>query len=288
MEALERRSAWSLALAAALAAGCGTVPSNLDSSDEGDNERDRAMAVFIDRSVTDRLDGDNGDNTDWKYVDVVEPGKLKITVSLDHPEALEQAEVELTDEFGSRLDRSVVEANQPVYVFDQQIKKPTKFFVKIFARHGGTPYTVGSSLEMPPPPPEPTVVTAAPAPPPPPPMEPAVPNKIKPKPITPPKTGPVVAAPPTAAPAPAPAATKVGGRVIRVIPAEDNASVTISIKLDEGAVVSPGDRGTVFKGSGESIGDFVVTSVSGRSAQAKVSKPPHLFNGSLSVSIRGH
>lgn len=279
------RARWGAIALAASAAACGAVPSNLDSSDEGDNERDRAMAVFIDRSVTDRLDGDNGDNTDWKYVDVVEQGKLKITVSLDHPEALEQAEVELTDEFGSRLDRSVVESNQPVYVFDQQVRKPTKFFVKIFSRHGGTPYTVGSSLELPPPPPEPTVV-AAPAPPPPPPMEPAIP-RAKPKP------GPVVVKPagpppPVAAPTPPPAVTKVGGRVIRVIPAEDNGSVTISIKLDEGAVVSVGDRGTVFKGGGESVGDFVITSVSGRSAQAKVNKPPHLFNGSLSVQIRGH
>jgi hypothetical protein len=276
---------WGL-LSLVAVAGCGAVPSNLDSSDEGDNERDRAMAVFIDRSVTDRLDGDNGDNTDWKYVDVVEQGKLKITVSLDHPESVQQGEVELTDEFGSRLDRSVVEDNQPVYVFNQDVRKPTKFFVKIFARHGNTPYTVGSSLEMPPPPAEPTVV-AAPAPPPPPPMEPAVP-RAKPKPGPPavkPAPGP---APATAAPPPPPPSAKVGGRVIRVIPAEDNSSVTISIKLDEGAVVSAGDRGTVFKGSGESIGDFVITSVSGRSAQAKVNKPPHLFNGTLSVQIRGH
>lgn len=275
---------WGAAALVVSVAACGAVPSNLDSSDEGDNERDRAMAVFIDRSVTDRLDGDNGDNTDWKYVDVVEQGKLKITVSLDHPESLDQAEVELTDEFGSRIDRSVVEANQPVYVFDQQVRKPTKFFVKIFAKHGGTPYTVGSSLEMPPPPPEPTVV-AAPAPPPPPPMEPAIP-RAKPKPVGPPMVKPPGPAPATAAPPPPPPSSKVGGRVIRVIPAEDNSSVTISIKIDEGAVVSAGDRGTVYKG-GESVGDFVITSVAGRSAQAKVNKPPHLFNGSLTVQIRG-
>jgi hypothetical protein len=262
-------------------AGCGTVPPNLDASDEGDNERDRALAVFIDRSVTDRLDGDNGDNTDWKYVDVIEQGKLKITVSLDHPENIDQGEVELTDEFGSRLDRAVIEPNQPVYVFNQQIRKPTKFFVKIFARHGGTPYTVGSALELP----EPTVV-AAPAPPPPPPMEPAVPRAQPPKKPVAAKPGPAAPAPATAAPAPAPAAAKFGGRVIRVIPAEDQNSVTISIKLDDGAVVAVGDRGTVYK-SGESIGDLQITSVSGRNAQAKVNKPPHLFSGSLTVQIRG-
>ena len=272
-------------LACALVAACGTVPPNLDYSDEGDAERDRAMAVFIDRSVTDRLDATNGDHTDWKYVDVVEQGKLKITVSLDHPEAVELGEVELTDEFGSRLDRAVIEPNQPVYVFDQQVRKPTKFFVKVFIRHGATPYTTGATLELPPPPPEPTVVMAATAPPPPPPMDPAVPNR-KPKP-------PVVAKPTVAAPTPAPAtaappaAAKVGGRVIQIIPAEDNASVTITIKLDEGAVVAPGDSGTVYKG-GETVGSFTVSSVSGRSARAKVNQPPHKFNGTLTVQIRGH
>jgi hypothetical protein len=276
-----RRDALLLGL---LVAGCGTVPPNLDASDEGDNERDRALAVFIDRSVTDRLDGDNGDNTDWKYVDVIEQGKLKITVSLDHPENIDQGEVELTDEFGSRIDRAVIEPNQPVYVFNQQIRKPTKFFVKIFARHGGTPYTVGSALELPPPPPEPTVV-AAPAPPPPPPMEPAVP-RVGPKKPAVVKPGPPTPAPATAAPPPPAPTARIGGRVIRVIPAEDQNSVTISIKLDDGAVVAVGDRGTVFK-SGESIGDLQITSVSGRNAQAKVNKPPHLFNGSLTVQIRG-
>ena len=269
----------------ALAAACGTVPSNLDSSDEGDNERDRAMAIFIDRSVTDRLDGDNGDNTDWKYVDVVEAGKVKITVSLDHPESVDQGEVQLTDEFGSPLDRSLVEQNQPVYVFNQEVKKPTKFYVKIFVRHGATPYTTGAAFEAPPPPPEPTVV-AAPAPPPPPDLPPAVPRP-HPHPLAPVAHPSSAPAPMTAPPPPPPPAAKVGGRVIRVIPAEDNASVTISIKLDDGAAVAVGDRGTVYKG-GESVGDFTITSVSGRSASAKVNQPPHRFNGSLTVQIRGH
>ena len=116
-------------------------------------------------------------------------------------------------------------------------------------------------------------------------MAPAVP---RPKPQGTPAVKPAISPTPAPPPPPPPAASaKGGGRVIRVTPAEDASSGAISIKLEEGAVVGVGDRGTVYKG-GEAVGDFTVTSVTGRSASAKVNQPPHKFNGSLTVQIRGH
>ncbi len=259
-----------------LTLACGSVGPNLDSI-EGDFERDRANAVFIKRSVTDRLEPDKGDNTDWKYVDVLDQGKLTVTIGIDQPERLLEGDIELFDEFGNRINRYRVEPNQTVYVFEEDVRKiPNKYFVKLFAKQGGSPYTVGVDQALPPPPPDPVVVSA----PTPGPLDAAPPPRARTRAPGPPKAGPT---PSTAAPA---AVASVGGKIFRVIPSEDNTAVTIAIKLDEGATVAQGDRGQVYRDGGPVEGaGFTVSSVSGRTAQARVNAPPHKFTGTLTVKI---
>ncbi|MFZ4734743.1 MAG: hypothetical protein ACOYM9_02300 [Bradymonadia bacterium] len=256
--------------------GCGSVGPSMDSA-EGDGERDRALAIFVDHSRTDRIEPSKGDQTDWSYVDVVDQGRLKLTVSIDSPERLEAGEVEFFDEFGNQLSQTRIEDNQTLYVFTTEVKKvPNKFFVRVFAKGGGSPYTLGAAVDLPPPPPEPVVVAA---PPPPPPQEPIVPRA---KPARPPTTGPVVRPPPPPT-APPVAAASLSGRVIRVQPSEDNTQVTIFIRLDEGAAVSKGARGVLSLKDGDV--PIVLTSVTNRNATAVVKQPPHKFTGNLTVKI---
>ena len=246
---------------------------------DGDAVRDRAKAIFIDRSVTDRIETNRDDFVDWKYVDVVDQGELRLTVSVDQPERLDNGEVHFYDEFGNRLDRSRVVPEQTVYVHTTDVQKvPNKFFVKVVAQGGRSVYTVGAALKPPPAPPEvvPAPVVIAPPPPSPKPRNRHTRRK-SPKPT-------VIAPPPPPPPQPA-APAHVTGKVIRVIPADDrNKSVNISVKLPAGANVSKGARGSVFK-NGEHLGALKVFQVSGRTAHARVNVPPGKFSGNLTVRI---
>jgi len=262
------------ALSLSALAACGAVGPGLDSA-EGDGERDRALAIFVDHSRTDRIEPSKGDHTDWSYVDILDQGRIKLTVSIDRPEELEGGEVEVFDEFGNRLSRTPVEDNQTIYVFNTEVKKvPNKFFVRVFAKGGGSPYTLGAAMELPPPPPEPVVV----APPPPPPQEPIVPRVRTPRAAPPPAVKPPP--PPSEAPV---AAAVVTGYVVRVQPSEDNSQVTLFIKLDQGGSITKGARGTLTLK--DEVVSIVLNSVSNKNATAVVRLPPHKFTGNLVVKI---
>jgi hypothetical protein len=269
-------------IAALLCAACGSVAPSVDGQSEGDQDRDLARAVFLDHTVTDRIDGNAGDNTDWKYVDVVEQGELQITVSVDRPDGLEGAEVVFYDEFGGLLKRHPVEPSENIYRLALDVEKiPNKFFVRTFTKGGESPYTVGARLAPPPPPPAPVVS------PPPPPPEPEPQPVRRPPPPPRPTPRPVATPKPPPAPAPAPAAF-VTGDVVRVIPADDNQSVTISIRLRGNADVAKGAGGWVLKGGSRIDGArLTVVSVRGQNVQAVVRQPPGKFSGSLTVQIDG-
>lgn len=305
--------------------GCGGVASELDGKSEGDEVRDQSLALFLDRTMTDSLDGGDGDNTDWKYLDVVEKGGLRVDVGIDQPETLKGGEIELFDEFGKRLDRRLIMPNQTSYNFELEVDKiPNKYFVRTFTREGRTSYSVGARLAPDPgePPPR-TVVQVQPEPEEPEPAEAPIScpagmtlkgkrclcpaglvkagNKCvekKPPPV-------VVEAPKTQAPPPvvveapktqAPVAqgserTKVTvtGSVVRVVPSEDGRSATISIRLDSDFDMTKGAQGTLYKNGNEEA-RFTVTRAKGRQALATVNMSTGDLTtggGKLTVKIVG-
>lgn len=275
------RVAW-LAVAVALG-GCGGVETKLDSASGGDAARDQAMAVFLERTVTDRVDAPNGDHTDWKYIDILDRGRLKIEVSFDTPEKLKGGEVEFTDEFGSRLDRQLVRGGQSNYVFTREIDKvPTKFFVRVFTQEGRTVYTVGSEMaylppENPDPPPQPVARPKTVEEPTPPPKR----RRTRTRTRTPPKT---VVKPPPPEPDPPPPSgpTFAKGRVIRVIPAEDDQSVTLTIRLGTADPVDKSTTATAYKG-GSRLGRVTILKVSGRTITGQLNLPPGKVTGAIEV-----
>lgn len=276
------------ALAALLLSACGGVP--VDANTGGDGVRDQAMGLFINEaSITDSIDGDDGDNTDWRYVDVSEEGRLTLNIAFDRPEKLVGAEVSLHDEFGGRLEREVVAANRGSYVFAQEVAKaPTRFFIRVFTETGRSAYSIGASQSIKPAPP-----------PPPPPPPPPVYEEPEPSPARPPvrqqpvRRAPPVkrATPPPARPAappppvePAAPAVVIEGLVTRVLAGKDNESCELTIRIKGGAVAK-GKRGDLVRG-GEVLGKVTVTSVSGSTLRGTVPLPPGKLTGALKVRFR--
>lgn len=267
-------------------AGCGSVGPNLDAASDGDEVRDRALAVFLERTITDRIEGSRGDNTDWKYIDVVDKGQLRIEVRLDTPEQVKDAEVTFHDEFGSRLERFLVIPNQENYVFSTEVEKiPNKYFVRVFSKEGTTTYSVGATLAYAPEPPPPTRVQAPPEP------EPVY-AEPEPRPRPQPKPRPVVRRPkPQTAPTPPPQpppqpppAASVNGSVTRLIPGDDGQSVTITIRVPAGAEITKSTPGAVYR-DGERLGAVQITKVAGTVVTARVNQPPGKFTGKLVVKF---
>jgi hypothetical protein len=276
-----------LTLVALVASGCGGA--QLDSRTGGDGVRDQAMGLFVNESsITDGLDGDDGDNTDWRYVDVTDEGRLTVTVSVDKPEQLGGAEVSLHDEFGGRLERQLVAGNRGTFTFAQEVEKsPTRFFVRIFAEGGRSSYSVGAMQSIRPskvvaPPP---VVVA-----PPPEVEPEPPPRRtarrQPRKRATPKPNVVVTPPPMRAEpvAPPPSAVAIEGFVTRVIAGKNNESCELTIRLT-GGNVAKGQRGDLVRG-GEVLERVVVTRASGSNLSATVPLPPGKLTGSLRVRFR--
>lgn len=315
-----RRSALRAWMGAVLfAIGCGGISTQLDTNSEGDEVRDQATGLFLDMTRTDSIDGGEGDNTDWTYLDVIDPGGLRVSVGFDNPERLEGAYVSLFDEFGKRLDRRLIVPNTTSYVFEQDVEKvPNKFYIKVFSKDGKSVYSLGARLALAPTA-QPRTVVQVQQPEPEPEPEPEVSvrcprgmvarkgscacprgtykagNRCKrrkssgraTRPKTPPAT-PTSRAPATsAALPPAPTGRTIGGRVQRVLPSADGQSVTVFISLD-GPGVKKGDRGQLYKnGSAVRGGSVKITKASGKAAKAFVPvASSDVSNGKLTVKIK--
>lgn len=256
---------------------CGSVQPQLDWASDGDQMRDRALAFFLDATADDRIEATNGDNTDWKYIDIIDPGRLRVAARVDTPERLEAGSVGLYDKFGGLIERQLIKPNQTNYVFGTRVSKvPAKYFVQVFAKSGISVYSVGADLKRPPAPAAPQPVAVAPAP-----TPVAAPTRRRRTKRRRSRPVPKRAAPPPQPPAAA--VTTVRGRVVRVIPTETPKRSVISIRLSSNAKVPVGARGHVVK-SGERF-PFKVTKSRGRKITASISVPPGKLTGNLTAVI---
>lgn len=278
-----------LALAIVAIAACSTREVKLDSNSGGDAARDQAMAVFIDRTVTDRLDAPGGDHTDWKYVDILDKGGLRVEVSVDTPEQLGKSFIELTDAFGNRLDRQLVSQGQTNYVFTREVETtPDKYYVRVFTEQGGSVYTVGVRLAYAPdptPPPPPKRIVPDPEP------EPEVkprkrrrtrtrrPRPVKKDPTPPPP-------PPPPPPDPTPAAAPITGTVVRIIPTKDDQAVTLTVVVPSGSKVGASThRAVAYKGGSALPASVSILKVSGRKITARLNEVPGQAAGTNKVKF---
>jgi len=120
-----------------------------DSNTGGDGSRDEAVGFSVERSVTDRIEGSVGDNTDWKFVELKDKGALAVTVVFDQPEALTGAYVELLDAFGSRIERTDVKPDRKAYTLHDEVEKvPGKRYIRLSTQTGDSIYTIGTAITV--------------------------------------------------------------------------------------------------------------------------------------------
>jgi len=135
-----------VALSAQVSGCAGT--SELTGADAVDLKRDGALAVFVNRKVTDQVNVSDGDGTDWKYVDIPRPGEMSVTVAFDSPRGV-TGEVVLRDNFATVIERHELTQERSVYEFAPVQAVSSRYYIEILAESGSSVYTVGVDLAEP-------------------------------------------------------------------------------------------------------------------------------------------
>lgn len=128
--------------------GCGGTEETLAGADAVDRQRDGALAVFLNRKVTDSLDRGAGDRVDWKYVDVTKPGRLQVAVAFDSPERI-RGQVVLRDNFATLIERQPLSSDRSVYKFETINAVRGRYYIELEAETGGSVYTLGVGFTEP-------------------------------------------------------------------------------------------------------------------------------------------
>jgi len=123
--------------------GCITQP---DEKSGGDAERYQAKKIEFGQAVTDKVEWAKGDRTDWKVLNVPDPGVLKLQLIVDEEEA--EVGMELYDRYGKFLGKVTRHKDGPKNVMFLQEVTPGKYFIKIYSRSedDNTGYTLMTSL----------------------------------------------------------------------------------------------------------------------------------------------
>ena len=85
----------------------------------GDHKRDLAKRAPLGRAVTDSVDANKGDHTDWRYIPVPGAGKMKLRVSVDNPKVA--ATILLIDNLGQPLGRARTDGQNRAYEFEEEV-----------------------------------------------------------------------------------------------------------------------------------------------------------------------
>ena len=140
---------WGLVLAVAVTeVGCAGAGNNLSDADVLDRRRDGALAVFINRKVTDKLSAPDGDSVDWKYCDIPRAGQVQVAVNFDSPERIEGSIV-FRDGFGSVIERQRLNGGRSFYQFAPIQGIRGRYYVELAADSGASVYTIGVLFEEP-------------------------------------------------------------------------------------------------------------------------------------------
>ncbi len=137
----------SLCLLAANLGGCRQEDGASYNSSSGlDGRRDTATRLYLGTSQDDRCDAGEGDNEDWRFVLIRQPGVLNVSVGLDNPGSLE-AELYLHDGFGRPIDRIPVHGDNDFYSFQALPVTMGRYYFRIVCNQGTSVYTVAAEFQ---------------------------------------------------------------------------------------------------------------------------------------------
>jgi len=118
--------------------GCTVGP---DENSGPDKDRGGAIPVTIGQVVSDDLNPEAGDSTDWKSFAVPAPGFLTVQVFWDQSSDIKQAVITVHDKFGAQLESRVHQASIPN---DELVVRVDQgyYFVKLQAEKGASIYSL--------------------------------------------------------------------------------------------------------------------------------------------------
>jgi len=113
----------------------------MDHSSGPDKDRGGALPISIGTIVTDELNPDGGDHTDWKSISVPTPGFLTVQVFWDQSADIHGAVITVHDRFGAELQKR---AHQPHVPQDELVVRvePGYYFVRLQAERGRSIYSI--------------------------------------------------------------------------------------------------------------------------------------------------
>ncbi|MBN1947841.1 MAG: hypothetical protein JW797_19400 [Bradymonadales bacterium] len=121
-----------------------TAEPQLDTGSGDDATLAGARGLF-DIAINDSVDAPAGDNTDYKYFDVTERGRVTVRVRFTAPEV--GGTVSLHNDFGDTLYEEPVAPGQNEVVIQEFSVLPGRYYVRIFASEGSSEYIVGRDFE---------------------------------------------------------------------------------------------------------------------------------------------
>ncbi len=132
------RATWRLGLGMALllgaTVGCGADP---EANSGADAYRNQAAAMPLDEWITDDLSLDDGDRTDWRFVDLASDGKL--TVQFHADEKSTSVQLGVYDRYGQPLASAQHPSGRTEPVsFTVPISAPGRVFIKVQATGGAS------------------------------------------------------------------------------------------------------------------------------------------------------
>jgi hypothetical protein len=113
-----------------------------------DRQRDGALAVFVNRKVNDSINVPDGDDVDWKFVDINKNGIMSVAISFDDPDRV-SGEVVLRDNFATVIERRVIKAGRTFYAFEPFNAIRGRYYIEVRGLDGASVYTIGVALEEP-------------------------------------------------------------------------------------------------------------------------------------------
>lgn len=109
--------------------------------------RDRALAVYPNQTTDDRIDSGEGDTVDWKFVDVREPGTLKVQVTIDSPNTV-GGRLVLRDNFATVVEKMEITTDRTVYTFSPVLATVKgRYYLQFECFGGATVYTVATEFD---------------------------------------------------------------------------------------------------------------------------------------------
>ena len=125
-----------------MCSGCRSDPE----SDSGqDAYRHQAQALSMDEWTTDDISGGGGDRTDWRFVDLAVPGRLRVIARVDEEDT--RVKIGIYDRYGASIQQTEGPSGLNEVVATVDVVRAERIFIMVQATGGpASTYSLYASL----------------------------------------------------------------------------------------------------------------------------------------------